>query len=286
MLNKKRKPRGYWTIEKLKEEALKYKTKAEFRKANGSAYGIACNREDYKEIVVHMKDVLIYWTFESLKEEALKYKTKGEFVQKNSAAYQAAHRRDDFNKICEHMPEVHDKSGEGNPRFKWTFEKLKKEALKYNTIGEFQKGSNGAYLTAQRRKDSEHFFSHIKTLGGISVPEINLFDSIKKVFPQTKKLRKKKIEIEGKPHIKGFDLDIFVPELNKGIEFDGAYWHSFEGLKRSRKHWPDEDIKNYHEIKDAWFASMGIKVLHIKEKDWNLNQELCIEKCLDFLNKN
>jgi hypothetical protein len=40
-----------------------------------------------------------------------------------------------------------------------------------------------------------------------------------------------KVKIKGKPYIHGFDIDIFIPELNIGIEFDGGYYHTFAGLK-------------------------------------------------------
>ncbi len=95
-----------------------------------------------------------------------------------------------------------------------------------------------------------------------------------------------KVKIPNKSYIKGFEIDIFVPELNKGIEFDGKYHHSFEYMRvdPKRAKWSDNDIHNYHEIKDAWFASKGIQILHIKEEDWNKNKELCVKRCLKFLN--
>jgi hypothetical protein len=68
-----------------------------------------------------------------------------------------------------------------------------------------------------------------------------------------------------------------------GIEFDGTYWHSFETMKKSKIDWPTEDVKNYHEIKDLWFSSKDIFILHVKEGDWNRNKEACVEKCLKFL---
>jgi len=73
----------------------------------------------------------------------------------------------------------------------------------------------------------------------------------------------------------------------RGIEFDGTYYHSFEFMRKTthKKSWPDEDIHNYHEIKDAWFASKGIQILHIKEEDWKLDKDQCIKKCLQFLDK-
>lgn len=117
----------------------------------------------------------------------------------------------------------------------------------------------------------------------LSLPETVLFDSIKEKYPSTKRLRECNVKIKDKPHIKGFEIDIFIPHLNKGIEFDGKYWHSYKGLRRSRGHWPDEDVLNYHEIKDKYYLSKGIKILHVREIDWIIDSKSCIDKCLLFL---
>jgi very-short-patch-repair endonuclease len=82
----------------------------------------------------------------------------------------------------------------------------------------------------------------------------------------------------------GLDIDIYIPELRKGIEFDGDYWHSFEGLKRGRPDWPEEDLERYHQIKDRYFLSKGIEILHINEKEWLENHSKCLQKINDFLN--
>lgn len=120
-----------------------------------------------------------------------------------------------------------------------------------------------------------------------SIAELELFDAIRAVFTNTKKFRDTKVVILNKPHIKGFHIDMFVPELKKGVEFDGTYWHSFEAMRKNTKkrRWPDDDIRNYHEIKDAHFLSKGIQILHIKEEDWNLDKEACIQRCLAFLSQ-
>jgi hypothetical protein len=119
---------------------------------------------------------------------------------------------------------------------------------------------------------------------GSSLSERELFGVVKSIYPNAKKLRDRSVKISGKPHIGGFDLDIYVPELNLGIEYDGIWTHSVKGLKRGRKHWPDEDLKKYHGLKDDWFmSSKGIMVLHINEADWLLDKESCIKRCLDFL---
>ena len=51
---RKSKPSGYWSIEKCKEEALKYKTKKEFRENNISSYTISNKLKIMEEICRHM----------------------------------------------------------------------------------------------------------------------------------------------------------------------------------------------------------------------------------------
>ena len=110
-------------------------------------------------------------------------------------------------------------------------------------------------------------------------------DAVKSLFPSTTKLRDRKITIEGKPYMYGFDIDIFVPELMLGIEYDGGRSHSFEYMREDiyKAKWSDYDIRNYHEIKDAWFLTKGIKIIHIKEVDWKKDSDKCVKKCLEFL---
>ena len=119
-----------------------------------------------------------------------------------------------------------------------------------------------------------------------SKAEKELFDLMKNIYSDVKKIRSK-VRDEAKPHIKRFEIDIFIPSLMKGIEFDGTRWHSFEIMRKSenKRKWSDEDIRNYHEIKDAWFLSKGIQILHIKEEDWNKDKADCVKRCLEFLSK-
>lgn len=117
-----------------------------------------------------------------------------------------------------------------------------------------------------------------------SEAEKELFEKMKSYFPTAKKHRSK-VHIKNKSFIKRFEIDIFITELSKGIEFDGKYYHSFERMRKdkSKRLWSDDDIHNYHKIKDDWFASKGIRILHIKEEDWIKNKQACIDKCLAFL---
>jgi hypothetical protein len=58
-------------------------------------------------------------------------------------------------------------------------------------------------------------------------------------------------------------LDIFIPDLNLAIEFNGVYWHS-EIYKD----------KKYHYNKTISCNKLGIELIHIWEDDWNNKQEI------------
>lgn len=264
-----------YTNEELRLEALKYIHRSEFQKKSIGMYSAARKRGILDEICSHMEYLSYPWTYEELRLEALKHKTRQEF-NFNSNAYQAAYALGILDEICSHMEYT---------CYPWTYNELVIEALKYETRGDFQINSKGAYLSAYSKGILDEMCSHMKLSRGSSKDEKIIFDIIKEHFPTVKKIRDLSVKIEGKPYIHGFDIDIFVPELNLGIEYDGPYYHTFAGLRRSKSRdlWSDDDIHNYHEIKDAWFATKGIKILHIKWEDWNEDKQTCINRCLQFM---
>jgi len=98
----------------------------------------------------------------------------------------------------------------------------------------------------------------------------------------------------------GLEIDIYLPDLKLGFEFNGLYWHSEE--------WKD---KWYHINKTKYFEEKGIRIIHIWEDDWinkntiiksqiknilNLSEKVGARKCeikevnkketLDFLDNN
>jgi hypothetical protein len=279
-----------WNEQTLPKEAKKYGKRGQFRKGSSGAYQAACvlGKEFLDRICSHMDpSESEAYSEQEIRSESNKYTRRTDFSSNSPSHYNAAWKKGEafLDKVCSHMPKWCDRSGENNAWFKWTDEKIENCANGYPTRGEFAKGNFSCYQTARSR--GEEFFSKIckamKPSNGSSSAEKTLLKIIKKSFPTARHRRFCKIFVPNKLHIKGFEIDIFVPELNRGIEFDGIYWHSFKGLKRSRPHWPDEDIHNYHEIKDSYFASIGIQILHIKEEDWIADQEGCIRRCLEFL---
>ena len=59
----------------------------------------------------------------------------------------------------------------------------------------------------------------------------------------------------------GLEIDIYLPDLNLGFEFNGLFWHS--------ENYRD---KNYHIGKTEYFYKRGIRIIHIWEDDW-------VERC-------
>lgn len=267
-----------WTAEKLKEEALKYKTRGEFNKSSKGAYLSAYRAGTLDKVCAHMGALTHSWTEKEVKKEALKYDTRYEFQKKSKGAYLWAYRRGILNKICKHMEWA---------AYPWTNEELEQEAFKYSTRYEFQIKMSGAYVVARNRGIIDQICKHMPIKASISRLELELLKEVKTFYPNAKKLKDYKVKIPTKSHIKRFEIDIYIPELCKGIEFDGTYWHSFNVMKKDRKKlsWPEEDIRNYHEIKDEYFFSKGIEIIHIKEKDWLENKNQSLNKVLDFLRK-
>lgn len=257
-----------WTEISIKIEALKYKSRFEFKKSS-PAYHAASKLKILPDVCSHMYYRQIRWTKEMVYTEALKYNNRNAFEEGCSAAYQTARRLNILALVCSHMDVLWEK--------KWTKETIIQEALKYNTRASFYLGSS-AYRAAQRLGMLDEVCSHMVRSSISSRPEIELFNFIKMKHITVIKLRDRKVKIPNFPLLRGFDIDIYSPELRKGIEFDGEYWHN-KGFKRS---WTSDPIL-YHKIKDEYFKAKGIELLHINEKDWNDNPDKCLEKCLEFL---
>lgn len=78
----------------------------------------------------------------------------------------------------------------------------------------------------------------------------------------------KKIITNTKKALNGKEIDIYIPDLKLGIEFNGNYWHSSKFLSQQ-----------YHQNKSLLAHRKGIKLIHIYEQDW-LNKSNKIKKKL------
>lgn len=139
-------PKVKWTDEAIFEEAKKYSSKEDFRKACSAAYTIAHKKGIIEKVCSHMtspRKIHDYWTFEQCQKTALKYHSKIEFKKNDGSAYSTAIRNGWIEQICTHMVKP-------APKIKWTHEKLAEEAKKYNSKKDFKLFSHSAYVTAVR----------------------------------------------------------------------------------------------------------------------------------------
>lgn len=75
--------------------------------------------------------------------------------------------------------------------------------------------------------------------------------------------------------INGYELDIYLPDINFAIEYNGLYWHS-------EKHILD---KNYHLKKTKECESKGIHLFHLFEDDWILKNEIVKSMLINNISK-
>ena len=70
---------------------------------------------------------------------------------------------------------------------------------------------------------------------------------------------------------KNLELDIFLPELNKAVEYNGEYWHN-----NDKSRW-------YDEMKKKQCKQKNINLLVIQEQDWYDNKPYCLNKINNFI---
>jgi hypothetical protein len=68
------------------------------------------------------------------------------------------------------------------------------------------------------------------------------------------------------------EIDIYLPQLNIGFEFNGIWWHS----DRYKDKW-------YHIKKTDYFKNIGIRIFHIWEDDWINNNEILKSQIRNWL---
>lgn len=98
-----------------------------------------------------------------------------------------------------------------------------------------------------------------------SKPEQEIYEFVKELYPSTTSNNYKIITPK--------ELDIYIPELNKAIEFNGLYWHYSK----------DRFIPGKHTFKSNLCRQKGIRLLHVREDLWLRDKERMKEVILRFL---
>ena len=151
-----------WSNEELINEAKKHKTKVDWMRTNISSYNTALKSKDvFMKCVEHMETDFVFgevkYTYEHCKEIYDKAETLKEIIEKHKGVYNAAIRKGWHKELSKNK-----KKYANHKSRKWTYEKVKNEALKYNSIKDFAKNSRPAYFKAVYSKWLMEIVGHME----------------------------------------------------------------------------------------------------------------------------
>lgn len=96
---------------------------------------------------------------------------------------------------------------------------------------------------------------HFMSTAHVEIVEFLESEGVKTIVSNSRKLIQ--------PH----EIDIYLPEYNIGIEYNGLFWHSEDGS-------PTSIDRNYHLNKTELCANRGIRLIHIFENEWINNTDV------------
>lgn len=184
-----------------------------------------------------------------------------------------------FNDIKKHLTLL-------NSRLKFGYtmnynQKLNKIHYHCNLCNRDSFYNHKTFLTRINREQQPCNYCFIKQ-EGVSSYELELRSYIKKLYKDT--------IIFNDRNIIHKEIDIYLPKLKLGIEFDGNYWHMEPRIYKStdfnkNKNLTAEQIWEYDKLKDKLAKNKGITLLHIKEYDWLNDKFKEKEKIKKYIDK-
>ncbi len=119
-------------------------------------------------------------------------------------------------------------------------------ALQYTSRTEFYRKDQSMYAYIRNNGLWDELCSHIKD-GNFYYAETFLYVCVKELFPNESILR------NSRRVIPPYEIDVFLPEILLGFEYDGSLWHA------------KEDVILRDSKKDERCLTAGIRLIRIKE---------------------
>ena len=85
---------------------------------------------------------------------------------------------------------------------------------------------------------------------------------------------------------RGLDVDVFIPELNLIIEYNGLYYHSLEFEQIDKRLNPNKNrnyVTRFQKTIEA--EKNGYRLIHIEEYDWKSNKQKIIDLLQSIINQ-
>ena len=228
-----------WNKNNIQKEALKYKTRGQFRKKSCSAYNAAIRLSILNEVCIHMKSVYKIHSIKELKQEALKYTSRYDFQKGSCSHYKQAYRKGILDDISKHMDSLN----------YWNFDNIKKEALKYSSRREFSLKSGSAYNAANRLSIMNKVCSHMPLNDELSYHRIfkkNLENTLKKFKVKFDLYHEYRIPSCKKKSV--IDFYLILPEYNISIPIE---------IKLDTKYWTKKELNKQLSKYDANFIKLN-----------------------------
>ena len=145
------------------------------------------------------------------------------------------------------------------------------------TLAELDKTSNDEFLNFKCKKCGKTFSVQRKMCVYKKCPDcyknIKSFEELQ-VFDYIKSIYNGNILHNNRLVISPLELDIYIPEKNFAVEFDGLYYHQHDGNIK---------IKNYHLNKTLQCEKQGIQLIHVFENEWKLKQDIVKSRLKNLL---
>lgn len=273
----RRKRERFWTPERCLNEASKYDTKIAWKRASEASYKAALDQKIIDMCSAHMrqppKGFPRKYTLEQCISIAESFSSREAWKRGHTASYKCAEGAGWYHECVKNIPKT---------ASNWnTIEKCQQHAKKFKTKNEWRRCCNKSYVYAHKKKWIDLCTKHMVSPNRENSIEFEIKRIVQAQYPSASSKRFK--VLDHRFYAKCFEIDVYIHDIKKGIEFDGKYWHSYKALKKRFPLWPDDAVIGYHDIKDSFFKNMGVQILHIKEQDWLKDKYTEIRKILEFI---
>ena len=271
-MHRTKKPNGYWTKERITEDAKKYNSRSEWRKNSPSATTRAKKNGWFEAAAAHMNLLVDHgkWTKQAVLEEAKKFITKNEWAQAKNGSYGAAIKKGWLAEASAHLISA-------DRTRKWNKALVLEDAKKYATRGEWHKAQGSAASVAIAKdwhiEATKHMY-RVYSFGEMMIYRLlTQFDIVFEVQKRFKSIKSKK----------PLPFDFYLSDFNLVVEYQGIQHFTESSRKKTEAL---SDIQARDELKRIGAKELKLSYLAISETLEKDIEKVLVEKLKEISIKN